>query len=234
MSCWRRGADSNPRAEPDRSVVVVFGPFTGNPQANERHFAFMLEKLAEVGSNLRERDIRFVICMQRSDAACLALASATVLIVCDRGYLRHQKHWREAVAREAQCQVVQVEGDVAVPVDRVSNKREHAARALRAKIGRLVKSFLDDVPSHRLDSVAADADRIGRRSTTSSECSSHASSMFSVCRLACQTTLQDTAGFSPNRRRRSGSVPLVCGARRGSLVTWRGGGVERRRLRAVG
>ena len=31
-------------------------------------------------------------------------------MVCDRGYLRHQKQWRDAVADGARCRVEQVEG----------------------------------------------------------------------------------------------------------------------------
>ena len=134
-----------------RPVVVVFGLFAGYPEANERHFAFMLEGLAEVAADLRDRDIRLVMRTARPDEACLALAADAALIVCDRGYLRHQKRWRKAVAREAPCRVVRVEGDVVVPVDCVSQKREYAARTLRPKIGRLLESFLGDVTARRAD-----------------------------------------------------------------------------------
>jgi deoxyribodipyrimidine photo-lyase len=135
--------------EIDRPVVVVFGLFADYPEANERHFAFMLEGLADVAADLRERGIRFVVRTKRPDEACLALAPDAALVVCDRGYLRHQKQWRKAAAREAGCKVLQVEGDVVVPVDRVSDKREYAARTLRPKIGRLLDSFLGDVSSRR-------------------------------------------------------------------------------------
>ncbi|MBS35593.1 MAG: deoxyribodipyrimidine photolyase [Thiotrichales bacterium] len=128
--------------ESDRPVVVVFGLFADYPEANERHFAFMLEGLVDVAAGLRELGIRFVVRSRRPDEACLSLAPGAALVVCDRGYLRHQKQWREAVAREAGCKVVQVEGDVVVPVDRVSDKREYAARTLRPKVGRLLDSFL--------------------------------------------------------------------------------------------
>ena len=133
----------------DRPVVALFGLFDDYPEANERHFAFMLEGLAEVAAELHERGIKFVMRLARPDAACLALAPDAVLVVCDRGYLRHQKQWRKAVAREAGCQVVQVEGDVVVPVDRVSDKREYAARTLRPKIGRLLEAFVEDLTQRR-------------------------------------------------------------------------------------
>ena len=152
-------------------VLVAFGLDAGYPEANERHFAFMLEGLVEVVESLRKRGIQFVMRMARPDAACLAFAPDAMLIVCDRGYLRHQKAWRETVGGEAGCQVVQVEGDAVVPVDHVSDKREYAARTLRPKIGRLLESFLEDVPQRlparsslqlriKSDCNAADADRI--------------------------------------------------------------------------
>ncbi len=122
-------------------VVTVFGLHAGYPEANERHFAFMIEGLAEVHAELRERGIRFVMRLLPPDEACLALASRAALVVCDRGYLRHQKRWRENVAREAGRRVVQVEGDVVVPVERVSDKREYAARTLRPKIARLAERY---------------------------------------------------------------------------------------------
>jgi deoxyribodipyrimidine photo-lyase len=46
------------------------------------------------------------------------------LIVCDCGYLRHQKAWRQAVAHKAACRVVQVESDVIVPVETASVKAQ--------------------------------------------------------------------------------------------------------------
>ncbi len=130
-------------------VVVVFGLFADYPEANERHFAFMLEGLAEVAGKLRERGIKFVMRAARPDEACLELAPQAALIVCDQGYLRHQKAWRSAVAQEAGREVIEVEGDVVVPVDRVSEKREYAARTIRPKIARLLESYLGDLPSHR-------------------------------------------------------------------------------------
>ena len=64
------------------------------------------------------------------------------LVVCDRGYLRHQRKWRRAVARKANCRLLQVEGDVVVPVAEVSDKAEYAARTIRPKIVKLQDDYL--------------------------------------------------------------------------------------------
>ena len=135
-------------------VVVVFALFEAYPEANERHFAFMLEGLANVSVELTERGIKFVIRCGQPSVVCVALAADAALVVCDRGYLRQQKAWYEVVARDAGRQVVQVEGDVVIPVERVSDKREYAARTIRPKINRLLESYVHAVQSSPVNNAA--------------------------------------------------------------------------------
>ena len=123
-------------------VVVAFGLMDDYPEANRRHYAFMLEGLAEVAAELWDRGIRFVLRHGEPPCVALALAGAATILVCDRGYLRHQVAWRRKVAHEAGCRVVQVESDVVVPVEAVSDKAEHAARTIRPKIERVREDFL--------------------------------------------------------------------------------------------
>lgn len=128
--------------ERDLPLVVGFGLTDAYLHANARHYAFMLQGLAEVQRSLQERGIAFVIRRGAPDEVALALAEAASLVVCDRGYLRHQKQWRAAVATRARCPVIQVEGDVVVPVDLVSGKSEFAARTIRPKILRHRDRFI--------------------------------------------------------------------------------------------
>ena len=125
-----------------RPVVVGFGLTDGYPEANARHYAFMLEGLREVELALAARGIAFVIRRGAPDAVAIELAQHAALVVCDRGYLRHQKVWRSRVAKACGRRVVQVEGDAVVPVDLASDKREVAARTLRPKIARLRDAWL--------------------------------------------------------------------------------------------
>jgi deoxyribodipyrimidine photo-lyase len=146
-------AESNPALEYairradeiNRGVVVAFGLMAGYPEANARHFAFMLEGLAEVEDSLRRRGIRMVMRAGHPDEVALSLAGDAALVVCDRGYLRHQRRWRRHVADAATCAVIQVEGDVVVPVETASGKAEHAARTLRPKIHRCWSDFLHEI-----------------------------------------------------------------------------------------
>jgi deoxyribodipyrimidine photo-lyase len=96
----------------------------------------MLEGLREVQACLRTRRIAFVMRRGSPDDVAIELGRRAALVVTDRGYLRHQRVWRESVARALDCRVLQVEGDAVVPVELASKKRETAARTLRPKLMR--------------------------------------------------------------------------------------------------
>lgn len=126
-------------------VVVGFG-LTAFPDANARHYDFMLRGLAEVARRLQARGIAFVIRKQRPDRLALELSRSAALVVCDRGYLRIQRAWRAELAQHIDRRLVQVEGDAVVPVEIASARHEVAARTLRPKIARLLDAFLEDLP----------------------------------------------------------------------------------------
>ncbi len=131
--------EANARGLP---VLVCFGLTDGFPEANARHYGFMLDGLAEVERELEARGIGFVIRRGAPDEVALELAEKAALVVCDRGYLKLQKAWRETLSRRATCRVVQVEGDVVVPVETASPKHEYAARTLRPKLNRLWDEYI--------------------------------------------------------------------------------------------
>jgi deoxyribodipyrimidine photo-lyase len=134
-------------------LVVAFGLLDTLPHAKARHYAFMLEGLAETAAALRERGIAFVIRRGSPDEVVLGLAGQAALIVCDRGYLRAQRAWRQNVARAAGRRVLQVEGDVVVPAALASDRQETGARTLRPRIARLRERFL--VPLRRARPLVA-------------------------------------------------------------------------------
>lgn len=139
-------------------LLVVFGLTDTYPEANWRHYTFMLEGLQETKEALAERGIRTVIQQGEPPEVALSWAQEAALLVTDRGYLRHQKRWRSQVGQRAPCQVLQVEGDVVVPVETVTDKPEYAARTIRPKIQEHLDRFLTvpdrtlvQIPSSGLD-----------------------------------------------------------------------------------
>jgi len=125
----------------DQRLFVVFGLTDDYPEANLRHYTFMLEGLKNAQEALQKRGIKMVVRKGSPDDVALEAGKDASLIVTDRGYMRPQKRWRERVAREAGCLVTQVESDVVVPVELASEKRETAARTLRPRIGEHLEDF---------------------------------------------------------------------------------------------
>jgi deoxyribodipyrimidine photo-lyase len=129
--------------------LVCFGLMDGYPEANRRHYRFMLEGLADTRTLLARRRIRLVVRRGAPKDVALTLADAAALVVCDVGYTRHQRQWRRVVARQAPCPVAAVEGDVVVPVAVVSSKAEYAARTMRPKLQRHLPTYLQPCPRYR-------------------------------------------------------------------------------------
>jgi len=130
---------ANERNEP---VVVYFGITDRYPEANERHYQFMLEGLAEVRRGLKERNISMVIGHESPERGVVRLSRLASLVVCDRGYLRVQRQWRDYAARHVDCPLIQIESEVIVPVEEASAREEYAAATLRPKINRLLPGYL--------------------------------------------------------------------------------------------
>jgi len=128
-------------------VRVCFGLTGTYPEANLRHYVFMVEGLRDVSETLKKRGIHFVVHHGVPAETALRLGKRAAIIVCDRGYLRHQREWRRQVSEEADCAVFQVESDLIVPVETVSGKQEYAARTFRPKVMALAEQFLPPPPA---------------------------------------------------------------------------------------
>jgi deoxyribodipyrimidine photo-lyase len=137
-------------------LLVVFGLMDDYPEANLRHYTFMLEGLKETAAALALRGIKMVMRLGHPSKIALTLGGRAAVIVCDRGYLRHQRAWRRQVAREARCRVVQVESDVVVPLGVVSDKAEYAARTIRPKIHRHLEDYLVELEATKIQHPSLD------------------------------------------------------------------------------
>jgi len=127
-----------------KPVVVCFGIMDDYPEANERHYTFMVEGLKELQEAFAKRDCRLLIRRGSPEEVALELEPAAAALICDRGYLRHQRKWRRKVARGAGCRVIQIESDVVVPVETASDKREYAARTIRKKLMSRYEEYLEE------------------------------------------------------------------------------------------
>ncbi len=123
-------------------LVVCFGLTAHFPNAQKRHYRFMIEGLSETKKALNARGIAFVIRIGNPDDVALELSREAAITITDRGYLRIQKAWRARAASNMECPLVQVESDAIVPVEEASPKEEYSAGTFRPKILRRLEEFL--------------------------------------------------------------------------------------------
>lgn len=133
-----------------KPLVACLGLTATYPDANLRHYAFMLQGLAATSRELAARGVALVVRLGEPPDVAAELARDASLVVCDRGYLRPQKLWRKRLAAVARVEVTQVESDVIVPVDAASTKAEFAARTIRPRLLKRLGEFLHPPPRQRL------------------------------------------------------------------------------------
>jgi len=146
-------------------VVVFFGLTDKFPEANERHYFFMLEGLREVQSSLEQRGILMIIRHRSPEKGLVELSKDASLIVVDRGYLKIQRKWRRHAADHVDCPLVQVESDVVVPVEEASPKEEYSAATFRPKLRGKLSGYLTPLKKNkpRVDSLNMGIDTVDMR-----------------------------------------------------------------------
>ena len=125
-----------------KPLFVLFALTEAYPEANERHYAFMLEGLKETREALRRRGIPMVVRRGEPDREAAAAGREAALVVVDDGYVRVERGWRRAAAAALDCPLIEVATNVVVPVGAASPKEEYSAATLRPKIYRRLDEFL--------------------------------------------------------------------------------------------
>ncbi|GGL02865.1 deoxyribodipyrimidine photo-lyase [Deinococcus radiotolerans] len=140
-------------------LVAVFGLTPGYPEANARHYAYLLEGLRDLRANLAARDVPLRVALGSPPEVALdAAGEGAAFVVTDVGYTRLQREWRDWLADRLDVPLVQVESEAVIPVGVVSGKQEYAARTIRPKIHRLWHDYLVPLDTHDLKRRARDWD----------------------------------------------------------------------------
>jgi deoxyribodipyrimidine photo-lyase len=126
----------------NRTLLVYFGLTNSYPEANERHYFFMLEGLKEAKKTLEEKGIKMVIFRISPEIGAIQLSKSASLIIVDKGYTRTERMWTEYVAKNINCPLIQVESNVVVPVNTISTKEEYSAATFRPKIKKILDQYL--------------------------------------------------------------------------------------------
>ncbi len=131
-------------------LVILFVLTDNYPEANMRHYLFMLQGLAETAEKAGEKGALFTLRMGDPPEEVLRLTGNSVLTVVDRGYLRHQVEWRRRVADKISGSLIQVETDAIIPVNLVMEKEAYSAAVLRRRIEPLLHAFLLSLDESRV------------------------------------------------------------------------------------
>jgi len=123
-------------------IVVVFGITDSYPEANLRHYHFMLEGLKDAKEALEKRGIKLVIKHQSPELAVVALAKNACCAVVDAGHTHIQRKWRGYAAKNIKCLFEEVETNLIVPVWEASDKENFSARTLRPRINKKLSEYL--------------------------------------------------------------------------------------------
>ena len=123
-------------------VVVVFGITANYPEANLRHYHFMLEGLRDTENALAKRGIKLVVRIQSPELAAVELSKNACRVVVDAGHTHIQRKWRNHAARNIDCILEQVETNLIVPVTEASDKENFSAGTLRPRINRQLDKYL--------------------------------------------------------------------------------------------
>lgn len=130
---------ANERRKP---LLTAFGLTPTFPNANLRHYVFLLEGLQETQAALARLGIQLIIQIGNPVDVISNLAARADLVITDEGYLRIQRQWRSAVAEKIDCPLYEVTANLIVPVETASEKENYSAGTLRPRIHRQLERFL--------------------------------------------------------------------------------------------
>lgn len=128
--------------ELNKPLLIYFGLTNKFPEANRRHYHFLLEGLRENQEALKNRGLKMIIRPENPPEGAEKLAEDASLIVTDCGYLPLQREWRQKLAQIIECPLIQVETDVVVPIETASPKEEYTAGTIRPKIKKKLNKFI--------------------------------------------------------------------------------------------
>lgn len=148
-----------------KPVVVFFAPVPFYSKANDRHFHFLAEGIADISEALTQRRIGFVF-RPYPNHSLLKFCSEVnpCMVIGDENPLRQTEHWRARVARDLRIPFWTVDADVVIP-SKLLEKEHYGARTIRPRLHQLLPQFLQ--PSDNPSAQASWTAFVGRQEQTS-------------------------------------------------------------------
>jgi deoxyribodipyrimidine photo-lyase len=135
--------------ELQKPLAVFFGLHPKYPNANLRHYAFLLEGLPETAQKIEQRGAAFIFRpYPKNNLLAFCDEVKACMVIGDENPMRQPEGWRKSAAEKLRIPFWTVDADVVVPV-KLFEKEEYAARTIRPKIHRLLDVFLQPVSKPR-------------------------------------------------------------------------------------
>jgi len=131
-----------------KRLLVLFVLVDNFPEANARHYHFMLEGIQEVKEKLKSQGIKFSVRKGKPGECVVKAARNADAVIADEGCLKIQRLWRNNVAKRLGCRMYEVTSNLIVPIEQVSGKQEYSAATFRKKITPRLNKYLKKL-SHR-------------------------------------------------------------------------------------
>jgi deoxyribodipyrimidine photo-lyase len=97
-------------------VIAYFSAIPNYPNANLRHYAFLSQGLADIESDLAERNVSFIVRRPPDNQLEKFLQEvAAALLIGDENHCREPERWRKVLARRLNLPFLTVDADVVVP-----------------------------------------------------------------------------------------------------------------------
>ncbi|MCK7485047.1 MAG: deoxyribodipyrimidine photo-lyase [Bacillus subtilis] len=117
------------------------------PNANRRHYTFMMEGIAELFPKLAAYGATPILRLGQPEKVVASYFVDAADVVFDIGYTRIQREWRKQLYKtilehHPYLNLWSAESDVVVPVREASDKTEYGAYTLRGKLHRKLAEYL--------------------------------------------------------------------------------------------
>jgi deoxyribodipyrimidine photo-lyase len=127
-------------------VVAMFGLTPRYPEAERRHYRFLVDGLADTHAAMEARGVPFVVRVGKPNEVMERFATEVraAIVVGDENPVRVGQHWRNTYAEVSRVPYRVVDADVVVPSS-LFPKEEWAARTIRIKIHKVWDEYLKPV-----------------------------------------------------------------------------------------
>lgn len=125
-----------------KPLKVVYQLVPNYPEANRRHFRFLLQGLREFSEQVQLLGCDVEIICETTNEQLLECCQKACVVINDPSYLRYFREKQHQIATQISCQFLSVETNVVVPVGEASPKQEYSAGTFRPKITKLLPQYL--------------------------------------------------------------------------------------------